>query len=87
MRVIPFSGLVIVTLASRYPRPEGSDTEPESAAGEASVWLEAKGAAMTMAKNTIAENRNAKTLRNLGIDRDHHPFAVDIGNFTEVWAF
>src|SRR6266496_517955 len=82
VRVIPFSGLVRVTLALAMRAPEESETEPENEAVEASVWPWATGAPAQSAKQTT-RHRSVEKRQNLGIDRDPFPKYV-IGNCTEV---
>jgi hypothetical protein len=68
VRVIPFSGLVITTVALLIRAPEESETEPENTADEASVWPYATGAAMLIAKAATVRKRYREKLRNVGID-------------------
>src|SRR5689334_15296932 len=84
VRVIPFSTLLMVTVAFATRAPVESDTEPENAAVEAAVcpWL--TGAAMLSTNAATARNR--EKLRNLGIDKGPLSCGVRkrvIGNCTE----
>src|SRR6266487_2042317 len=68
VRVIPFSGLLIVTVAPATRAPEESETKPENIAVEAAVWACATGTAMLIATAAMATDRCRERLRNLGID-------------------
>ena len=69
---MPFSEFVRLTVALGTRAPDGSETEPDNTADEASVWPLAKGTAMPTETKAIANNR-IETLRSLGIDRDPLP--------------
>jgi hypothetical protein len=70
MRVIPFSGLLRVTLAFGTRAPDESEIEPENEAVEARVWPCATGTSALINEAATVRKKNRERLRNLGIDWD-----------------